>query len=53
MIGDEIGELAYGETYLYLGFPESGGVNHAKCKEIISAEMLRRLKISVEVTASW
>ena len=23
-IGDEIGELAYGETYRYLGFPESG-----------------------------
>ena len=45
MIGDEIGELAYDETYLYLGFPESGGVDHAKCKETISAEMLRRLKL--------
>ena len=45
MIEDEIGELAYGETYHYLGFPESAGVDHAKRKETISAEMLRRLKL--------
>ena len=44
-IGDEIGELAYDETYRYLGFPESGSVDHAKCKEAISAELLRRLKV--------
>ena len=44
-IGDEIGELAYDETYRYLGFPESGGVDHAKCKEAISAELLKRLKV--------
>ena len=42
-IGEEIGELAYNATYRYLGFPESGGVDHAKCKEVISAELSRRL----------
>lgn len=44
-IGDEIGELSCGETYRYLGFVESGGVDHSKCKDIISAEFLRRLKL--------
>jgi len=44
-LGDEIGELAYDETYCYLGFPESGGVDHVKCKETISTEFLRRLKV--------
>lgn len=44
-IGDEIGELSYGETYRYLGFAESGGVDHSKCKDIISAEFLRQLKL--------
>ena len=29
-ICDEIGELAYDETYRYLGFPESGGIDHTK-----------------------
>ena len=44
-IGDEIGELAYDETYHYLGFPKSGGIDHTKCKEVISTEFLRRLKV--------
>ena len=44
-IGDEISELAYGETYRYLGFPEAGGVDHAKCKQTISAEFQRRLRL--------
>ena len=44
-IGDEIGELSYGETYRYLGFPKSKRVHHSKCKDIISAEFLRQLKL--------
>jgi len=48
-IGEEIDELAYHATYRYLGFPES--VDHAKCKEVISAEL--STSTSVEVTAAW
>ena len=44
-IGDEIGELAYDETYRYLFFPESAGDDHAKCKEAISAELLRSYRV--------
>jgi len=44
-IGDEISELSYDKTYRYLRFPESGGVDHSKCKDIILAEFLRRLKL--------
>jgi len=44
-VGGKIGELTYDETYRYLGFPESGGIVHAKCKEAISTEFLKRLKL--------
>ena len=40
--GDEIGELSYGQTYRYLGFSETGNVDHDRCKELITVEVCRR-----------
>ena len=43
--GDEIGELSYGQTYCYLGFPETGSVDHDTYKELITAEIRRRSQL--------
>ena len=43
--GDEVGELGYSETYHCLGFPEAGGIGLAKCKQTISAEIQKRLRL--------
>ena len=43
--GDEIGELSYGQTYCYLGFPETGSVDHGTYKELITAEVRRRSQL--------
>jgi len=44
-LGDEIAELDYGRTYRYLGFPEAGGIEHDKCKEVITEELRRRFRL--------
>jgi len=44
-LGDEIEELDYGETYRYLGFPETGGIDHDVSKSIITSEFHRRVKL--------
>ena len=43
-LGDEIAELDYGWTYHYLEFPEAGGIEHGKCKEVITEELRRRFR---------
>ena len=44
-LGDEIGELTYGQTYRYLGFPESGGIHHDGCKDVITGNLHRRFQL--------
>ena len=42
---DAIGELSYGQTYRYLGFPETGGVDHDACKAAITGELRNRFQM--------
>ena len=44
-LDDEIGELDYGETYRYLGFPEAGGIDHGNNKTVSTDEFHRYLKL--------
>ena len=44
-LGDEVGELTDGQTYHYLGFPDTGGIQHDECKDVITGELRRRFQL--------